>query len=200
VCGRLIEPPLGGISKFGAFYALPAFLLRAKLAVLPPDADPYSAPARLDLRACSNPHGSLNIVPADYAAKAMYQVCMQDDPGESYHVVNPAHTPNDVFITQLPEVLNVNGLKLVDRIPADPNRLEALYYRTVGALVNRYALSDCISFDTRNLSRVLQNAGLRCPPVDQDSFRTLMEYAKGHYFGLNYKPVPARRGDVAAAA
>jgi nucleoside-diphosphate-sugar epimerase len=200
VCGRLMELPLGAISKFGTFYAPAAFLLRAKLAALPAGADPYGAPTRLDLRACGNPYGSLNLVPADYAAKVMYQVCMQDDPGESYHVVNPIPTPNGVFVAQLPRVLNVRGLKLVDRTPKDPNRLEALYYKTVGAWMNRYVLSDRVAFDMESVSRALQNAGLRCPLVDSDGFRVLMDYAKKHYFGLNYKPVGGGQAHAAAAA
>lgn len=200
VCGRLMEQPLGAVCSFGAFYAVPAFLMRAKLAALPPGADPYWVPARLDLRACCNASGGLNVVPADYVAKVMYQVCIQDDPGESYHVVNPAHTPYDVFITQLPRVLNVYGVKLVDCIPTDLSRLEARYYRTVGALLIRYALSDRVSFCTQSVLPVLESARLQCPPVDEGAFRRLMGYAKECNFGLGFKAASAAGADAAAAA
>jgi len=184
VCGRLTEPPLGSISRFGVFYSIAAFIVRLKAAMLPDGADVYTEPVRIDLRVCRNPHGGLNIVPVDYAAKVMYQVCMQGDPGDSYHVVNGRQVPNDLFGSLILGGLNVTGLQMVDHVPTNKTRLESLYYKTVGGLFTSYATTDSMLFDTGSVQRVLRRAGLQCPPIDGGSFRLLMDYARGRDFGL----------------
>jgi nucleoside-diphosphate-sugar epimerase len=185
VCGRLIEQPPGHISKFNVFYALAAFIVRLKLRMLNGWTGIYDEPLSLDVRGHCNPTGGLNIVPADYAAKVMYQVCRQNAPADSYHLVNDSEIPNQLFVSLILAALNVHGVRMVDRLPSDMNRLEALYYRTVGAIFTPYVLAGPMLFDTGNLSTVLESAGLRCPPLDPHNFAVLMEYAKARKFGLD---------------
>jgi nucleoside-diphosphate-sugar epimerase len=185
VCGRLIEEPRGHISKFNVFYALAAFIVRLKLRMLDGWTAVYDEPLSIDVRGHCDPTGGLNIVPADYAAKVMYQVCSQDAPGDSYHLVNDSEIPNELFLSLILTVLNVRGVRMVDRLPSDMNRLEALYYRTVGAIFTPYVLADRMLFDTGNLSTVLESAGLSCPRLDPRNFAVLMEYAKARRFGLD---------------
>lgn len=187
ICGRLIEPPLGSMHKFDVFYASAAALLRLKLKVLQYWVDKYRTPATLDIRVCANLAGGMNIVPADYVAKAMYQVCRQQDPGESYHLVNDQPTPNDLFITAVLESLNVSGIKVVAEVPDRMNPLESLYYRTVGTIYTPYITSEHMLFDTESIAGVLARADLHCPPVGRENLHVLMEYAKKCDFGLNIR-------------
>ena len=167
ICGRLIEPPLGGVHKFDVFYASAAALLRMKLKVLQYWMDKYRTPARLEIRVCCDLAGGLNIVPADYVAKTMYQACAQGDPGESYHLVNDQVTSNEVFLGAVQEALNISGLEFVEHMPERLTALEALYYRTVGRIYTPYIMSLPMDFDTQSLQNVLTKSGLRCPPVDR---------------------------------
>jgi nucleoside-diphosphate-sugar epimerase len=184
ICGRLIEHPLGSIAKFGVFYGLAGFLYRLRAAVLGRKAASSEEVVDLGLRACCNPQGGLNIVPADYAAKVILQVCAQDDPAESYHVVNDSETPHSVLIPVIMETLGIRGVTIVDRMPADRNRNEELYYRTVGRLFSPYILAAPMDFDTSTVRKVVRRASLRCPELGRDNIRVLLEYAKDRGFGL----------------
>ncbi len=112
VCGRMIEPPLGAISKFGVIYSIGALgvRLRQRQRTIAP-------PAGGAFRACCNPRGGLNVVPADYVAKAVCQVIAQDDPGESYHVVKERPIPNTLLVPALLSSLGVTDLR-AGRAPA----------------------------------------------------------------------------------
>jgi nucleoside-diphosphate-sugar epimerase len=184
VSGRLIEPPLGSISNFNVFYGLGVFLLRTKMAMLPERADIIEDPLELHLRACCTGDCGLNIVPADFVAKAICEVCLTNDSGESYHVVNAGDTPTTLLVPLLMETLNIHGFQLVDHVPPDQNRIEQLYYKTVGAYLTPYARPHDVTFDTSSLEPVLERAGLECPPVDAQNFRILMQYAKSQCFGV----------------
>jgi nucleoside-diphosphate-sugar epimerase len=184
VSGRLIEPPLGSISNFNVFYGLGVFLLRTKMAMLPDGADILRDPLELDLRACCTGDCGLNIVPADFVAKAICEVCLSHDEGESYHIVNAGDTPTTLLVPLLMESLNIHGFRLVDHVPTDQNRIEQLFYKTVGAYLTPYARPHDVTFDTSSLAPVLERAGLECPPVDAGNFRILMQYAKEQCFGV----------------
>ncbi len=177
VCGRMIEPPLGAISKFGVIYSVGALGVRLRQRARP-------GPAHGTFRACCNPRGGLNIVPADYAAKAIYQVIAQDDPGESYHVVSERPVPNTLLVPTLLEGMGVTDYELVERLPGRLSRLESLCYRSaVGALMP-YVSAEEMAFDTRSVRPALERAGLNCPPIDADALRMLIGYAQERNFGL----------------
>ncbi len=183
ICGRLMEPPWGAISKFDVFYAWAAFFLHCKLS------KEMTRPDRgcrdLSVRVAYRPDSGLNIVPADFAAKAMYWICERNHPGESYHLVNEKETSHDSYIPQMLRAINVAGVSRVDRIPEDKNPLEKLYYKSVGSLYTPYITCDPIHFDTSSLKTVIQQVGLKCPVIDEAAFDKLMDYAKQRDFGLS---------------
>lgn len=184
ICGRLIEPPPGSINKFDVFYFWAAFFLRMKLREMGEYKNEYDDPCNLDVRVLYNDKSGLNIVPADYAAKAMYQVCMNNGHGKSYHIVNDAETRHGLYISSMLSAINVTGVKRVDKVPEDMNRLEALYYKTVGKVFTPYITAEPMLFDTTNLQGILKTSGLTCPVVDNKNFSVLMDYAREHDFGL----------------
>jgi hypothetical protein len=125
------------------------------------------------------------VVPADYAAKAVYQVIAQNDPGESYHVVSERPIPNALLIPALLAGLGVTDYELVERVPKRMSRLEALCYRSaVGALLP-YVCAEEVAFDTRSIRPVLERADLQCPTIDADALRMLIGYAQARNFGLH---------------
>ena len=141
----------------------------------------------LDIRICANPAGGLNIVPADFVVKAMYEVCRQNDPGESYHLVNDEATPNEVFMAAVLESLNISGVRIVDRIPEKMTPLESLYYRTVGTMYTPYITSEPMLFATRRAwRRPCAGPSSTCPPADRGISSILMDFAKKCDFGLTY--------------
>jgi len=188
-CGRLIEPPLGSINKFDVFYGWVAFFLKLKSKKIIKRQGKkkllYEDPMKIDMKICYNLKSGLNIVPADFVAKVMYQVCIQNAPGEEYFLVNNEETPHKVYIPLMLKVLNLCGSIQVDKVPNELNPLEKIYYKTVGRIFTPYVISEPISFDTCNLYDVLKRAKLSCPPVNEKNFSLLMEYAKKVNFGFN---------------
>ena len=188
-CGRLIEPPIGAVNKFDVFYGWATFFFQLKLSKLTNGGKVYTEPVRMEMRICYNPKSGLNIVPADFAAKIMYQASIQNDPGESYYLVNEKETPHEIYIPLMLKTLNIIGPRQVDKIPNDMNQLERVYYKTAGKVFTPYITSQPILFDTHNLKVIMQKAKLKCPPVNEKTFPLLMEYAKKQDFGLADKNI-----------
>jgi len=188
LCGRLLEPSPGAISKFDVFYSWAAWFLRLKVKSTGKWASRYVENSELDLRACYNPESGLNIVPADYAAKVLYQVCAQDDPADSFHLANDNETPHSTYIEEMLHTLSISGVRQVTDIPSNMNELEKLYYKTVGAIFTPYITAKPMLFDVSNLANIAKAADLSCPPVDRERFSILMRYAQYRDFGMN----PAR--------
>jgi len=184
-CGRLIENPLGSINKFDVFYKWGAFFLQIKTKLVKNTKDLYGVPVTLDVRTCYNAKAGLNIVPVDYVAKVMYQVCVQNDPNESYHLVNSEETPHEDYIGIMLKSLKVDGVKHVPNIPVKQNKMEKIYYKTTGSIFTPYISGPSMKFNTSNLDRVLNNSKIQCPPVDKKTFPILMEYALKHDFGID---------------
>jgi len=184
VCGRLMEAPSGAACKFDTFYACAAFFYRAKLRLM--GRERRDEPVQLNVRICANPDSALNIVPVDFVAKTIAEVCLQQAPGSHFHIVNERDTPYaSGLLPRIAESLGMTGASCVDRVPRDLSATEAFYYRSVGQVLTPYMTARPMAFDTANLDPVLHRAGIRCPDVnDAGSFRLLMDYAKSREFGM----------------
>ncbi len=185
ICGRLIEPPLGKTNKFDVFYAYSAFYLKMKMRVLRGREGAYKQPVNLDMRLFSNENGGLNIIPVDFAAKVLYEICTQNDPGESYHLTNNEITLNSMFVNTIFDFLNIKGVRFVYEMPDKMNTREALYYKTVGKYLAPYGAADPMIFNTDNLKNILSDANLSFPKINSSKFKILLDYAKKYDFGLN---------------
>jgi nucleoside-diphosphate-sugar epimerase len=94
ICGKLIENHIGETNKFDVFYAWAAFFLHLKLGTKPNWTDRYGENCDLPIRICCSPASGLNIVPADFAAKLMWQTCLQGHAETSFHLVNDQESGN----------------------------------------------------------------------------------------------------------
>ena len=188
--GRLLEAPLGATCKFDAFYAYGAFLYRVKLKLLGRAGG--GDLLQLKLRVHTHPESALNIVPVDFVAKVMAEVCLQQVEGSHFHIVNQRDTPFDNSLLPLfLETLGVVGPTCVSRIPNDTNEMEFLYHRSVGQFLAPYMTAHPMTFDAGNLDAVLSRAGIECPDVnDRRHFALLMDYAKQHDFGIRMNAIP----------
>ena len=184
ICGRLIEQPIGATNKFDVFYAWAAFFLRLKLKAINSLERIYSEPFQISIRIHFNPKGGLNIVPADYAAKILYSVCLKNLPSNYFHLANNAQTPNQLYGDLIFKTFNISGFSYVLTEPEDKNKIEEIYYRTVGGLFTPYGISEEIIFDTENLKNTQERKKLFCPPVDKENFQKLIDFAKEKLFGL----------------
>jgi len=117
---------MGTTPKFDVFYSWAGFFLRAKIHALGDRADKYADPWSCDCRIAYNIASGLNIVPVDFAAKVIYEICVHDYPGVSYHLVNEAHTPHSTYIPFMLNSIGVVGTSVVSQQPSNLNEFEKL--------------------------------------------------------------------------
>ena len=184
ICGRLLEKPLGRTNKYDVFYSWVAFFLREKLKLTGDIKSIYDLPIEMPIRLRYNPRGGLNIVPADYCAKVIYDVSVNDDPDVSYHVANPDITSNEFCGNEALKLLKITGAQYTLAEPIDKNSIEKLYYKTLGKIFIQYQIGEPILFDITNLSCFYKRTKIHCPIINKQNYNFLMEYAKKDYFGV----------------
>lgn len=185
ICGRLLEPLPGQTPKFDVFYAWLAFFLRLKARAQGGQVD-YEQTTSLDLRVCYNPQSTLNIIPVDYAAKAMLEAALGPGDEASFHLASPRGALNQWTIPFLFDFINLRLPPLTPKIPDGLNSLERLYYeKAVGLIYTPYIAIEDVQFDLDSLYGVLPAGFPGCPEIDRANLKTLLEYAKQHNFGLS---------------
>lgn len=183
ICGRLIEPPTGYTRKFDVFYAWLSFFLRLKSRQL--GGIDYQTPTEIDIRVALKPGSGLNIIPADFAAKALVNICLQQPESNSYHLASPYLTDNYEDLPALLDFIKVSLPEFVEKMPATLTPLERLYYhKSVGKIYDPYISQPVPHFSLETLQQQLPADFAKCPAVKGPELLKLLEFAKQHDFGL----------------
>lgn len=184
ICGRLLRPQPGQTPKFDVFYAWLAFFLRLKARAMGGRID-YDQPLPIDIRVQCHAQGTLNIIPADYAAQAMLEASLAPGGDQSYHLAAPVGANNRWVGANALQFLNIFIPPFVDTLPGQLNDLERLYYKkSVGLVYTPYLALEDVRFDLASLQRALPANFPACPPIDLPNLHTLLNYAKKYDFGL----------------
>ncbi len=181
ICGRLIESRLGATPKFDVFYGWGIFFLKYKLKVL----GEVDGNLEMDLRFTASNESGLNIVPVDFVAKAMYAVSLSNSNEESYHLVNKVETPHKFYFFEMLNSIGVKNVQMINKMPANRNKVEDFYYKTVGKIFDPYINCPSMDFDSSNLDEICSQQSISCPEITKENFALLMDYAKEKKFGLS---------------
>lgn len=169
VCGRTHDAPHFVISRFMVFYLFAGFFakIRHRLA---PDSNTRIL--------CGPPDTGVNLVPVDYASKAIVRVLNQDI--RELNIVSPNNTSWQTLLKAICGVLGIpNACTLVSKEPADKSRIETLYYRIVGQQLSHYMTSPKHSFDTSQLEALMHDV----PAPDPDKhLADMLRYALSYSF------------------
>ncbi|WP_378186840.1 SDR family oxidoreductase [Aquimarina sp. W85] len=184
ISGRLLEQKKGAINKFDVFYGWVAYFLKWKLPKLQNVENLYTEEIASDIRIAINKNAGINIVPVDFAAKVLYNVCKHNIAGQNFHLVGEEETPHEYFLTNLLKDIAVTDFSFVKAIPTDPNPFEQHYYATVGAIFTGYLVQDPIYFKTDNLQDLYKKLNLECPKINDENLAHLVSYAKSKNFGI----------------
>ena len=188
IIGKLIENIKGEICKFDTIYGWAYFFLKWKANYQSSDINTvYDKNVSVDLRIALNTTTGLNMVPVDFVAKMMYQVCKENLEGDYFHLVNNQETNNALTLKKIFELFNITGYKIVKSIPENLNSLESFYYKTIGNVFTPYVTQKEINFNTDNLQEIYAQQNLSCPAVDENNLQVLLNYAKSKNFGLTMK-------------
>jgi nucleoside-diphosphate-sugar epimerase len=168
ICGRLVDYPHHVIPKFLVFYMFGAFFYRAQQA--------YGGQ---HLRILMNPSSDLNLIPVDYAAKAIVRALDTDI--KELNVVSKKGVRNTYTIPEMLRLIGWTNYEFMEEMPENQTPLEKLYYRTVGAQLNNYLLTPGTDsqFNTTELCELMKDI---VPPNVEDQFAQLCAYAIGRGF------------------
>jgi nucleoside-diphosphate-sugar epimerase len=164
ICGRLVDYPYHVIPKFLVFYMFGAFFYRAKHAY----ADQH-------IRIAMNATSGLNLIPVDYAAKAIVRALDTDI--KELNLVSKKSVPNMFTVPEMLRLVGWNNYEFMDQVPQDQNSLEKLYYKTVGAQLSNYLGTPCApdaEFNMHTLTELMKDIG---EPMVAPHFTELCAYA-----------------------
>ncbi|XZF14338.1 SDR family oxidoreductase [Chitinophagaceae bacterium MMS25-I14] len=169
ICGRLVDAPHHVIPRFLVFYLFGAFFYRARAAY----GDQH-------IRILMNATSGLNLVPVDYAAKAIVRALHTNI--RELNVVSRKSVPNSFAVPEMLRNVGWTNYELTEEMPETLNPLEKLYYRTAGAQLSNYLNTPETpetEFNTSVLSELMQDYG---EPQVADHFTGLCSYAVENTF------------------
>jgi nucleoside-diphosphate-sugar epimerase len=180
VCGRLLDAPLHFTSKFDVFYGWGKIFYRK-----------LKADEQKLVRIWVNRESGLNIVAADYVAKAIIRAMETDIP--ELNIAHSQCVSHTAYLSAILGEIGFDRYEFLDREPVDRSRLEEMYYATVGKAFSPYITSPPHEFDVRLLRSLLSDVdepdilagmqGLIRFAIDRDfdcsENREPVEYASG---------------------
>ena len=121
----------------------------------------------LPMRVLGKTTTTLNFVPIDYVVNGMLHIgSMPASVGGTYHLANPAPTPNTLWLPNICRLLGVTGIELVDASVFEkdlPTKLEALFQKQM-AFYYMYLQGEPL-FDCSRTLDALKGTGIECPRV-----------------------------------
>ncbi len=169
ICGRLVDYPYHVIPKFLVFYMFGAFFYRAKATY-----------GEQHVRISMNETSGLNLIPVDYAAKAIVRALNTDI--KELNLVSEKSVPNKYTIPEMLKLIGWNNYEFTEKMPDHQNAIEKLYYRTVGAQLNNYLNTPGTpesQFNIKQLNELMR--GVEEPKVEAH-FKDLCSYAVNRGF------------------
>ena len=160
----------GRISQFMNFYGL--------LRILDVISNRRAKGERVQFRMKVSPESTLNLIPVDWTARALWQIIEAEGPsGQAYHLTNPGPPAYGEILVWANELLAPSGvmIRLVDEFDSTPSSLEAIFanqFENYGAYMRGEA-----HFDRTNTDRAL-NGSLPFPRFDAPFFDALLGYAR----------------------
>lgn len=184
IAGRLIEQPIGAVSKFDVFYGWAGFFLREKVKKIQDWAKVFDIPMKMPIRLESHPNSGLDIIPADYAAKILYGACMNGAEQRNFYLAMGEEFSHRLYTKMILENMNIYGFSYVEREPKDQNQLEKFHYKTVGRIFAPYTTAEPTLFNMENVDAIIAKNGINRPQVNTVNFKKLIDYAQSKYYGI----------------
>jgi nucleoside-diphosphate-sugar epimerase len=161
ICGRTIDKPLNVIPKFLVFYLFGAFFHRVK-----------ESSGVHPIRITMNTESGLNLIPVDYASKAIVRALAMDL--KELNIASDKCVPNMYAVPTMLQKVGWTNFEITDTIPEELNQIEKLYYKTVGPQLNHYLVTPSHEFDTQVVDEIMQDYG---QPNIQDHYTNLVDFA-----------------------
>lgn len=167
--GNIFQDSKYFISKYMVYYLVGKFFHNKNVK--------KDSPVRLAL----NRETGLNIVPVDYVAKVIAQVFTKKIP--QLNIVQRNNTNVRNGMKKIIDAVGFENYTFVNTSDADfvleaKNKLEEIYYKTIGLHLNKYITSSPYEFDTQLLESIVP-----MPMYNTEDYLThTIEYAKNNQF------------------
>ncbi len=183
--GWLDRGTRGSVTKFDVYLGWAKSLLRLKGFFgggLRASIDQtISFPMRLSI----HPQAGLNIVPVDWAARALAELATMPNPGHrAYHLANHHSTPHALYVSQILDAVKLTDVQFVPTRPSDYTMVEQLYYDRLGWVFADYVEHPDLVFD-RTAQSELEARCRPCPPVQDQEMAAYIAFAAQRNFGLD---------------
>jgi nucleoside-diphosphate-sugar epimerase len=165
VCGRLIDQPLYYTSKFDVFYQWAKFFRNIR------NTD------NVNVRICVNKKSGMSILPVDYVSKAIVRSFALDI--KELNIVKSSCLLHTSYLSAIAEKVGLQRYEFVDCVPDSQNKVEELYYRTVGKAFTPYFMSPYHEYDTSYLMNMMRGIG---KPLMANNIKELISFAMNHNF------------------
>lgn len=165
VCGRIIDSPLYFTPKFDVFYGWAKFFHTFKNHI------------SNQFRIFVDEKSSLNIIPVDILAKKIIFYAKDKDT-KIKNLINNTPIPIENQIKSVMKSLNINNFSIVNTLPDKLNKIEEIYYASIGKIFEPY-ISHPIYFNS-------EKCKLDIKYNVNDNMEELIEYAINKNFKESY--------------
>lgn len=163
VSGRLQRKPYYYTPKFNVFYAWTGFFASIRKNNISCDG----------IRIEVNPNSGVNILPADYVAKACVRAALYSE-NKELNLVHSKSIPNAYLLTSMLKSVGVENFEVVDRKPGNKTLAEKMYYKTAGSQFSPYLNTTAHEYDTTVLRSLMHDVP---EPDVYAAFPKLLEFA-----------------------
>ena len=166
--GNIFNKPTHFISKYMVYYLFGKFF--------------YNSPfAEYSMRLTANFKTGLNIIPVDYVAKVIATVFTKNV--AQLNIVHPKGTNIFVGMNKIIETVGFKNFSFVNTsngglLLEGKNRMEQIYYNTIGLHLNQYLISEPYEFDTTLLESIVPLPKYN----DLDYLQATIQYAINNNF------------------
>jgi nucleoside-diphosphate-sugar epimerase len=133
------------------------------------------------IRLTANFKTGLNIIPVDYVAKVIAKVFQKKI--EQLNIVHPKSTNIVAGMNKIIKTVDFNNFTILNTTSGElllegKNRLENIYYKTIGLHLNQYLISEPYEYDTKLLESIVPIPKYNIEDYLEDTIR----YAKTRQF------------------
>ena len=136
------------------------------------------------LRIPGDKYGTINLIPVDYAARAIITISRRDESiNKIFHIVNPS-PPTLGEVAEWMAVATGNRIRIVPfhELQAQPYTVfEKLFLRGTEAF-QPYLFGESY-FDFTNTKRLLSGTGIECPLITQEHINRFIQYGVNTHWG-----------------
>ncbi|NEV93993.1 NAD-dependent epimerase/dehydratase family protein [Psychroflexus sp. YR1-1] len=173
ICGRLIDKPYYETPKFDVFYSWAIFLNK------------YARGSKDNFRIWINKDSGLNIVPVDFVSKAVLYAYLKPSIKE-LNIVNPEPILHKNYIGHVLHYFNIPSFELLTQMPIHLNQLESLYYKSIGAVFEKYISIPDLKFHSDAILKLIHQLQLDSTLGVHENFINLINFSVEKNFRKSY--------------